>query len=735
MRYVKVQTDFTAGEIDPLLRGRIDLQQYSKGLQEATNVIIQPQGGAKRRPGLKYLGTLPGAASPENGVRLVPFEFSTADSYMLVFVNARMYIYKGGTLQTNINGSGNDYLAVSNITSSVLGEMTWVQSADTLIVFHEDMAPQKIQRTTSDSTWTVADVTWDFIPKYAFSLNITSPSATLTPSATSGNITLTAGASIFHSGRSNTAQAGGASTITLDTGASATDDIYNGSTIEITGGTGSGQTRVIDDYVGTTKVATVDSAWDTQPDNTSTFTVSSHVNQYVNGTESFGRARIIKVNSATEVEAATETPFFDTSSIASGEWELEQGYEDAWSTANGWPRSGVFHEGRLYIGGAKSLPATVWGSRVADFFNFDPGEGLDDESVERTIETNTFNAIVDCYSGRDLQFFTTAGEFYVPQVTDDPVTPANFIVKPATKNGTKEGVRVQGIDGGTLYIQRQGKSLNELLFSEAEQAFVSSQVSTLSSHLLKTPTTMTVRRATSTDEGDLLLIVNSNGGSIAAYSILRSQAVVAASEFETEGEFQDVGVDIDTIYAVVKRTFDSTDYYFVEVFDSSFTTDCAVSGGAVSSVSGTHLISETCDLILDGLVQAAQTTDGSGDLTFPRASTSSYELGLPYDVTLETMPVELSIQSGTLQGKKKRIVEVNALVKDTQSLTINSVEVPFRRFDTAVLDSPVAEFTGTKTLTSLLGWSRDAVVSVGQATPLKMTLLALDYRIAVRTEA
>lgn len=73
--------------------------------------------------------------------------------------------------------------------------------------------------------------------------------------------------------RSNTAQAGGASTITLDAGASASDDQYNGWAIKITGGTGAGQTRMISDYVGSTKVATVASAWTTQPDNTSTFTI------------------------------------------------------------------------------------------------------------------------------------------------------------------------------------------------------------------------------------------------------------------------------------------------------------------------------------------------------------------------------------------------------------------------------------------------------------------------------
>lgn len=68
-----------------------------------------------------------------------------------------------------------------------------------------------------------------------------------------------------------TAQAGAAGTITLAAGASATNDLYNGQLVVITGGTGVGQVRVITDYVGATKVATIDPDWATAPDNTSTY--------------------------------------------------------------------------------------------------------------------------------------------------------------------------------------------------------------------------------------------------------------------------------------------------------------------------------------------------------------------------------------------------------------------------------------------------------------------------------
>lgn len=75
--------------------------------------------------------------------------------------------------------------------------------------------------------------------------------------------------------RDGTAQAGAASTITLDAGASATDNLYTGGTVRIIGGTGAGQSaRAIVGYVGASKVATVSPAWTVQPDNTSVFVIT-----------------------------------------------------------------------------------------------------------------------------------------------------------------------------------------------------------------------------------------------------------------------------------------------------------------------------------------------------------------------------------------------------------------------------------------------------------------------------
>lgn len=654
-RLVSIQTNFSSGEIDPLLRARVDLKQYQNGAETLTNVLVQPQGGVRRRGGLKYLMEIPSGASPASGTRCVAFEFSVDDSYMLVFTNQRMYVFKNKTLITAINGGANNYLSISALTSSILSTMCWTQSADTLIITHKDINPIKIVRGANDASWTATNITFTSIPKYAFTISSSNPAATLTPSAVSGSITLTASSSVFTSGS---------------------------------------------------------------------------VGQYVNASPQ-GRARIVGYTSGTVVTAVTEVPFFDTTAIASGSWEYESGYEDVWSSSKGWPRTCTFHEGRLYFGGSKSRPSTVWGSKVNLFFDFTPDQAYDDDAIEATLDTNSLNVITDMISGRDLQVFTTGGEFYVPQSGLDPITPANFFVRAVSRSGSREGIRVQILQSGTLYIQRQGKALNEFQFSDTTLSYISTSISLLSSHLMVGPIELALRKATSTEESDTLFVLNGDG-TIAAYSILRQQEVVAPSRFNTDGLFKDVGVDIEDVYVVVKRTFNSVDKYYVEVFDTSTYTDCNFTGGAASGASSLPHIGKTLEVICDGSVLSDEVVSAGGAVTFDRSSTTSYEVGLPFTVTIKTLPVEPRLATGVRTGFVKRIIEVNALLYETQHLRINGNLVPIRSFDTiGTLDEAIQPFTGTKKVGGILGYDQDAQITITQDDPLKLTLLGLEYKLSL----
>ena len=687
-RIQQYQSSFTVGELDPLLRGRIDLQQYYSSVDVADNVLFEPQGGFSRRPGLKFLLDITND-NPSNGSAMIPFEFSTTQNFMIVAsavnnqTTIRFRFFAAGALLTNINGSGNDYLdytvgTLYEVSTYDLNKLYFTQSADTLILTHENFAPFKIVRGANNTTWSASALSLT-IPKVADSLTTTNPSGTITPDAVDGTVTITASNSIFSSG---------------------------------------------------------------------------NVDQFINVTNGFGRARIVKFNSATEVEVIVEIPFFEANAaIPNGDFELETGYVDAWSNTRGWPRTCTFHESRLYFGGSASDPNTLFGSKVNDFFNFKAAEALDDDAILVTLSTDSANAINGIRSGRDLQIFTSGAEFFVPQADLDPITPSNITIKSATRRGSKVGLRPQSAEGGTLFIQRQGKALREMLFSDVELSYVANNVSLLSSHMIVDPKRMALRAATDTTEGDLLLIVNGTnttgyrasstgfGGTITAFMLNRPQQIVAPSSFTTDGDFFDVGVDLDDIYVITKRTVSSATKYYVELFDEDRTTDAAIQyynspaspdqalPGSATAGSLSHLEGKTVKVIRDDIVDTDQTVS-SGQVTLGGTPTSYAEVGLDYTVTVKTQPFEPRLSSGAVQSQRRRILEVSPVLFRSQNITINGREVPLQSLPLSGAGG-VTTFSGVKKTQGFLGYDRDAQITISQSKPLFFTVLSLDYKVSV----
>lgn len=114
-RVSSIVTNFQAGELSPRLEGRIDLQKYSAGAQTLQNMLVFPQGGVTRRPGTQYAGT-----SKDGGkVRLINFEFSDEQAYVLEFGENYIRFFKDGGLLTIASVDSNrDPENISSITKA-----------------------------------------------------------------------------------------------------------------------------------------------------------------------------------------------------------------------------------------------------------------------------------------------------------------------------------------------------------------------------------------------------------------------------------------------------------------------------------------------------------------------------------------------------------------------------------------------------------------------------------------
>lgn len=189
-RIPTIKTTFTSGEVSSDLLGRGDLTAYDNGALKLRNVFIQPTGGIIRRSGLRYIDTALGLG------RMMAFEFNSEQTYLLVLTHQKLSIYAGDVLETTLDApwEAND-----------IQQLAWTQSADTLLLTHPDYPPRKLIR-SGLGVWSI--VNWEFYsdagricqPMYKFA-----PSAvTITPSATTGTITLTASASVFDAGHAGT---------------------------------------------------------------------------------------------------------------------------------------------------------------------------------------------------------------------------------------------------------------------------------------------------------------------------------------------------------------------------------------------------------------------------------------------------------------------------------------------------------------------------------------------------
>ena len=108
-------TNFTAGELSPRLDGRTDLAKYFNGCKTLENMTIHPHGGASRRPGSKFISEV---KTSGDTTRLIPFEFSTTQTYMMEFGDEYIRFHKDNGIITETGKT------ISGITKANPGVVT-----------------------------------------------------------------------------------------------------------------------------------------------------------------------------------------------------------------------------------------------------------------------------------------------------------------------------------------------------------------------------------------------------------------------------------------------------------------------------------------------------------------------------------------------------------------------------------------------------------------------------------
>lgn len=144
-----IQASFTGGELSPSAYGRVDLARYLTSLRTCRNFIVRPYGGVVNRPGTRLIVETKDSSKVS---RLVPFQFSSTQTYVLEFGDYYMRVVREGV---QITDAGTPVEVATPWPVSVLSELKFSQKADILTVTHPDYPTRTIGR-LSHTDWNLS---------------------------------------------------------------------------------------------------------------------------------------------------------------------------------------------------------------------------------------------------------------------------------------------------------------------------------------------------------------------------------------------------------------------------------------------------------------------------------------------------------------------------------------------------------------------------------------------------
>jgi len=509
------QPQVNAGELSERMIGRTDFSKYQNAVAELLNFIPIPEGGAMRRSGTRFVAEVKDSSAK---TRLVRFEFSTTQAYILELGNGYMRFFRnqGQIVTEDIgtqvqNGNFTDDLSAwsdqSDASSSISHNATTkrlqlngTSAADNAVAEQEVIVPtadinkehslrfRLVGNTNDNMTLRIGSSTQasDIVDNVEFQ-----PGYHVYSFTPGGNFFLQ-----FRVHENQTVEIDDVSIIqdaALEIGTPYTTaqlfQIEGPQSADIKYFFHADQRSYKLTRSGHTRWSLIEVDWQNGPwqdENTDTrFTLApaattgidiglvasgfspfdaDSVGQLVRISNpasgvSFGWARIVSVESDQNATIDIIKDFDTTDATISYQF-------GAWSDIRGWPQNGSFWEQRLVVAATNTQPQDIWHSQTADFENHAPDDNAatvaDDDAFPFTLSADDVNAIQWMSPGLQLVVGTTGGEWQ-PKSVGAVLTPTDVDYKRHTKHGS---AKVQPIRVGhvVLFLQKAKRKVREFAF-------------------------------------------------------------------------------------------------------------------------------------------------------------------------------------------------------------------------------------------------------------------------------
>lgn len=762
------QPAFSSGELSPSLHARTDLQQFTTGVAKAENVFVKIYGGAANRPGTRFVGACHDHARRS---RLIPFQFSTTQSYVLEFGHQVMRVYRNGAPVLQVDpawGTVDEIVSIATpYTEGGLRRLRFAQSADTMYLVHPDVSPRTLVR-LDHHAWELREID---IGGFA-------------PYPKPGEWSLT------------------------------------------TNGSGPPDPQINHVYVITyekengeesTQSAQKSISW------THTLTPSHSVNINVPAIpEGAALANVYKRRAGIFgwIGSTRGGTVIDDGRVPDLN-ETPPRHRNPFEGAGNYPGAVGFYQQRIAFGGSASEPDTLHLSQTGHYTSFKRSEPTrDDDAIVATLSSLQVNEIRHLVGMRSLLILTSGGVWSMKR-GDRGLTPSlEGGIDLELGIGADQPPPIV-VGSSCLFVQDKARVIRDLYYDVASDAYHGEEVSLLAEHLLRGDA-VAYEWAYAAQPWSLLWIVRADGV-LLSMAYHRDQRVFGWARHVTDGRFESIAAvsegGEDAVYVIARRKVGGEWRRYVERFASraiddvrdGFFVDCGLSyddpktiaevapagattrltvpghglgdgdlidvegvpgldgrrlkvgivdadrlnlyhdrafdedgspapigppepdayagGGAVrravTRVEGlNHLIGREVTVLADGNVEGPYTVDGDGGVALARPA-SRVHAGIAYRSEIVTLPLPLPADPF---AKRKRVLRLGVLVEQSRGLWAgpeggSMVELKQRRDER--WGEPTRPFSGRFDLPIPATWSDEGRFVIQQRDPLPMEILGL----------
>jgi len=465
---------FTAGELSSSMEGRTDFAKYFNGATNIENFVVMPHGPITRRPGTYFVSEIKTSA---NKTRLIPFTFSTEQTYILEFGNQYIRFFKddGQIVEGNKTITGITAANPAVVTSSSHGYNNgdFVTISSVVGMTEVNGKTFKVADKTTN-TFELQDVDGNDINSSGYTAYSSAGVANRIYQITTNYTT----AQLFDL---KFAQSADVMYICHPS--------HEASKLSRTGHTSWTLSEVdfaetgpyMDTNTTTTTLTPASSGTGTSVNITASAIVGINSGT---GFQTTDVGRILKFNSGeavitgrtnTTVVVCTITKAF-ANTDATAAFNL-----GSFSDTTGHPSVVTFFEQRLVFAGTSDQPQTMFFSKSGDYENMTAGTDADDAMIY-TIASNQVNAIKAMKATRTLIVMTTGGEYAVSAGTASAITPTNISIIKQSNYGSA-GVDALSIGNATIFLQRAKRKMRELAYNFDTDGYVAPDLTILAEHI------------------------------------------------------------------------------------------------------------------------------------------------------------------------------------------------------------------------------------------------------------